>query len=75
MMLSDPAMWAYLLDPELLALVVIIGVRYTRWEVELLRMRLLASPVIRSATNAAAVVFVSVIRRTPTRFRAIHRMY
>lgn len=42
MMLSDPAMWAYLLDPELLALMVIIGVRYTRWEIELLRARLFA---------------------------------
>jgi hypothetical protein len=32
MLLSDPAMWFYLLDPELLALIVIIGLRYARLE-------------------------------------------
>ncbi|HEY7047891.1 MAG TPA: hypothetical protein VH373_11770 [Jatrophihabitantaceae bacterium] len=38
MMLSDPAMWMYLLDPELLALLVIVGFQYTRWEAGLLRL-------------------------------------
>jgi hypothetical protein len=40
MMLSDPAMWMYLLDPELLALLVIVGFQYTRWEAGLLRLRI-----------------------------------
>jgi hypothetical protein len=32
MLMSDPAMWVYLLDPELLVLVVVIGLQYTRLE-------------------------------------------
>ena len=40
MLLSDPGMWPYLLDPELLALVVIVGVQYTRIEMLLARVRL-----------------------------------
>jgi len=40
MMLSDPAMWMYLLDPELLALLVIVGFQYTRWEAGVLRLRI-----------------------------------
>ena len=36
MLLSEPAMWVYLLDPELLALVVIVGLQYTRLEVGVL---------------------------------------
>jgi hypothetical protein len=39
MLLSEPAMWCYLLDPELLVLVVVIGVRYTRLQLELVRWR------------------------------------
>lgn len=39
MMLSDPAMWPYLLDPELLALVVIIGAHFTVLQIDLLRVR------------------------------------
>ena len=39
MLLSDPALWVYLLDPEVLALIVIIGVQYTRWEAGLLCRR------------------------------------
>ena len=39
MMLSDPALWMYVLDPELLALLVIVGFQYTRWEAGLLRLR------------------------------------
>jgi hypothetical protein len=31
-MLSDPGMWPYLLDPELLLLVVLVGAQYTRLE-------------------------------------------
>ena len=30
--ISDPGMWPYLFDPELLALVVVVGVQYTRLE-------------------------------------------
>jgi hypothetical protein len=33
-------MWPYLLDPELLALVVIVGARYSRIELTLARIRL-----------------------------------
>lgn len=40
MMLSEPAMWFYLLDPELLALIVIIGVQYTRLEIGILALRM-----------------------------------
>jgi hypothetical protein len=47
MMLSDPAMWPYLLDPELLALVVIIGFRYAWLEIDLLRVQLLAFAHVR----------------------------
>jgi hypothetical protein len=39
---SDPAMWPYLLDPELLALVVLVGVQYTRMELGVLRLQLRA---------------------------------
>ena len=39
MMLSEPAMWFYLLDPESLALIVIIGVQYTRLEIGILALR------------------------------------
>lgn len=38
MMLSDPAMWLYLLDPELLALIVVIGLRYTMLQLSLMRV-------------------------------------
>jgi hypothetical protein len=31
-MLADPAMWPYLLDPELLILIVVIGIQCTRLE-------------------------------------------
>jgi hypothetical protein len=31
-MISDPGMWPYLLDPELLMLVVVVGAQYTRLE-------------------------------------------
>jgi len=30
----DPGMWLYLVDPELLALVVIVGIKQARWQVE-----------------------------------------
>jgi hypothetical protein len=36
MMLSDPAMWLYVADPELLALIVILGIQYTRLELAIL---------------------------------------
>lgn len=36
--ISDPGMWPYLFDPELLALVVVIGVQYTRIELGVLRL-------------------------------------
>ncbi len=49
MMLSDPAMWPYLLDPELLALVVVIGARFTMLQIELLRARVMAGRFGRSA--------------------------
>ncbi len=39
LMLSEPAMWFYLADPELLALVVIVGVRYSRSEIAVLSAR------------------------------------
>jgi len=42
MMLSEPAMWVYLLDPELLALIVIVGIRYTRLEIALLWLQVRA---------------------------------
>lgn len=42
MMLSDPAMWPYLLDPELLTLVVIIGAHFTMLQIELLGARISA---------------------------------
>lgn len=38
MIISDPGMWPYLLDPELLALVVVVGVQYTRLEIGVLRL-------------------------------------
>ncbi len=37
--ISDPGMWPYLLDPELLALVVVVGVQYTRLELGVLRLQ------------------------------------
>lgn len=40
--ISDPGMWPYLLDPELLALVVVIGVQYTRLEVGVLQLQVRA---------------------------------
>jgi hypothetical protein len=36
---SDPGMWPYLFDPELLALVVVVGVRYSRLEAGVLWLR------------------------------------
>jgi len=42
MMLSDPGLWPYLLDPELLALVVVIGLQYTCLQLSWWRWRLLA---------------------------------
>lgn len=50
MMLSDPAMWPYLLDPELLALVVVIGAQFTMVQIELLRTRVTAGLRGRSAS-------------------------
>lgn len=49
MMLSEPAMWFYLMDPELLALIVIIGVRYTRLELAIMGMRIQADVRARAA--------------------------
>lgn len=40
LLLSDPGMWPYLLDPELLALLVIVGAQYTRIEFVLAGVRL-----------------------------------
>jgi hypothetical protein len=40
--ISDPGMWPYLLDPELLALVVVVGLQYTRIEIGVLRLQALA---------------------------------
>jgi hypothetical protein len=37
--ISDPGMWPYLLDPELLALVVLIGVQHTRLEIGVLGLQ------------------------------------
>lgn len=37
--ISDPGMWPYLLDPELLALVVVVGAQYTRLELGVLRLQ------------------------------------
>jgi hypothetical protein len=37
--ISDPGMWPYLLDPELLALVVIVGAQYTRLEAGVLKLQ------------------------------------
>jgi hypothetical protein len=41
MLISDPAMWAYVLDPELLALVVVVGIQFARLQfgVWLLQLR------------------------------------
>jgi hypothetical protein len=41
-MLSDPAMWLYLLDPELLALIVIVGLQYSKIEVGIVRLTIQA---------------------------------
>ena len=40
--ISDPGVWPYLLDPELLALVVVVGLQYTRLELGVLRLQLCA---------------------------------
>lgn len=40
MLLSDPVMWPYLLDPELLALIVVVGARYTLLQADLVRARI-----------------------------------
>lgn len=37
--ISDPGMWPYLLDPELLALVVVVGAQYTLLELGVLRVQ------------------------------------
>lgn len=38
--LSDPPMWLYLLDPELPALVIVIGLRYTMLQLSLVTVML-----------------------------------
>lgn len=40
--ISDPGIWPYLVDPELLALVVVVGVQYTRREIGTLRLHVQA---------------------------------
>jgi hypothetical protein len=47
MMLTEPVMWAYLLDPELLALLVVVGIRYTGLEIALLWLRVCSIAVRR----------------------------
>jgi hypothetical protein len=41
MLISDPAMWAYVLDPELLVLVIVVGFQFARLQfgVWLLQLR------------------------------------
>jgi hypothetical protein len=53
-MLTDPAIWLYLVDPELLALVVVVAIRYGRIELALTahRMRQLRRRR-RAATSSA----------------------
>jgi hypothetical protein len=41
-MISDPGMWPYLLDPELLMLVVVVGAQYTRLEFGVFRLQVRA---------------------------------
>jgi hypothetical protein len=43
MMLSDPGMWPLVLDPELLALIVIVGAHYSTLQLSLLRLRWLGA--------------------------------
>jgi hypothetical protein len=59
MLLSDPAMWFYLLDPELLAVIVIIGLRYTRLELSLLSAQIGARPWARTASRTPTQVLPS----------------
>ena len=40
MLLTDPAMWMYLLDPELLALLVIVGLQQSQYQILALWIRL-----------------------------------
>ncbi len=40
MILSDPVLWFSVFDPELLALIVIVGIRYTGWEIGVLWLRI-----------------------------------
>ncbi len=40
MLLADPAMWMYLLDPELLALLVIVGLQQSQYQILALWIRL-----------------------------------
>jgi hypothetical protein len=47
MMLTEPVMWAYLLDPELLALLVVVGIRYTGLEIALFWLRVCSIAVRR----------------------------
>lgn len=39
--MSDPGMWPYLVDPELLALVVVMGVQYSQREITVWRVQAL----------------------------------
>jgi hypothetical protein len=47
MMLTEPVMWAYLLDPELLALLVVVGFRYTGLEIAVFWLRVCSIAVRR----------------------------
>lgn len=51
--ISDPGMWPYLLDPELLALVVLVGVQYTRMEAGVLLLQVRAWWTARRGAGAA----------------------
>jgi hypothetical protein len=44
MLISDPAMWAYLLDPELLVLVIVVGLQFARLQFGVLLLQLRAWP-------------------------------
>jgi hypothetical protein len=52
MLLSDPGMWPYLFDPELLAFVIVVGAQFARLElgVVLLRMKIWAGGRLRTGT-------------------------
>jgi hypothetical protein len=39
MLLSEPAMWPFILDPELLALVIIVGAQYTGFQFVMIGVR------------------------------------